>query len=142
MVQAARSKNNTKTIVAIGIVCVLIIAGITWAAITYFPHPKDNTTQDTYVPTLQSDLQCSDNRTNPEAPFLHVTGTIYNSGNGTANNIVMSVYAIQNGNTTAIDTTANLDSIEAKQTQTVDLKFNYTGQALVSYSDPTLDWTN
>jgi hypothetical protein len=142
VVQKTPFKNNTKMIVAIGVVCVLIIAGLTWAAITYFPHPKTTETQDTFVPTLEPDLQSSDDRTNPHAPFLHVTGSIYNSGNGTANNIVISVYAIQNGNVTAIDKTANLDPIDANQTQEVDLIFDYTGEALLSYSSPTLDWTN
>lgn len=135
-------KSNTKLIVAIVAVGLLVTAGLAWAIITYLPRPNTTETQDTFVPTLQTDLQLSDDRTNPHAPFLHVTGTIQNTGNGTANNITMHVYAIQSGNATAIDTTIGLASIAAGATQTIDQIFSYTGEALVAYYEPTLEWTN
>jgi hypothetical protein len=50
--------------------------------------------------------------------------------------------AVQNGNATAIDEVVNLNSIEAGAYKTIDLTFNYTGEALVAYNSPTLDWTN
>ena len=142
MVQTNPPKNNTKIIVAIVLVGLLATAGVAWAIITYLPRPNANETQDTFVPTLQADLQLSDDRTNSHAPFLHVTGTIQNTGNGTANNITMRVYAIQSGNVTALDTTRNLASIAAGATQTVDLLFSYTGGALVAYYEPTIEWTS
>jgi hypothetical protein len=133
---------NTKKTAALGVVIILILAGLTWAIVIYYPSMNNNQPQDTYVPTLQQDLQLVDNRTNSHAPFLHVTGTIQNTGNGTANNITMHVYAIQSGNATALDTTRGLASIAAGATQTVDLMFSYTGEALVAYYEPTLEWTN
>ncbi len=133
---------NTKKTVALGVVIIIILAGLTWAIVVYYPSINNNQPQDTYVPTLRQDLQIVDNRTNSHAPFLHVTGTIQNTGNGTANNITIHVYAIQSGNATAIDITRGLASIAAGTTQTVDQMFSYTGEALVAYYEPTLDWTN
>jgi hypothetical protein len=71
-----------------------------------------------------------------------VTGTISNLGNGTANNIVMHIYASQSGGITAIDTNSTLPAIAAGESHEVDLSFAYTGEALQVFTNPTLDWTN
>lgn len=141
MTQKTQSNKNKKTIIAIVVVGILVTAGVVWAIITYGPG-LNNQTQDTFVPNLQTDLQLNDNQTNAQAPFLHVEGTVQNTGNGTANNIIMHIYAIQSGNATAIDTTVTLDPIVAGSTQTIDLNFSYTGEALLAYFEPTLDYTN
>jgi len=104
--------------------------------------PPETGSQDTYVPKLTATLQCKDNRSDPHAPFLWVTGTIQNVGNGTANNVTMHVYAAQAGNSTAIDKIINLDSIAAGKTVQVEEMVNYTGQALELFSEPTVNWTN
>ena len=62
-------------------------------------------------------MQYNDNRTDPTAPFLEVTGYICNVGKATANNCILHMTAIQNGNVTAINQTVNIESIEAGATQ-------------------------
>jgi hypothetical protein len=138
------NRSNVGNIVAT--VCIVILLIVSVVIITrYLPQNSDNQhqTQDTYVPNLSMEnFQFNDNRSNPNQPFLHITGQIHNSGNGTARNVTLSMYAIQNGNLTAIDTTVNLEPTEANAYQTIDLKFSYTGQAIVAYNSPTLKWTN
>jgi hypothetical protein len=129
--------------ITLGVVCIAIIAGIAIGIASYHSDQNGNKIQDSKVPKLVSvDMQFKDNRTDPNAPFLHVTGRIQNEGNATANNCTLHMVAIQNGNATAFDEIVNLDPIEAGAYQTIDLTFNYTGDALVAYSSPTLDWTN
>jgi len=138
------TRSNVRNIVAA--VCIVIVLVVSVVVIThYLPQNNNNQlqTQDTSAPNLSMEnLQFTDNRSNPNQPFLHVTGQIHNSGNGTAKNVTISIYAIQNGNLTAIDTTVNLEPTEANAYQPIDLKFAYTGQAIVAYNSPTLKWTN
>lgn len=130
-------------VIALAIVCIAIIAGLSIGIVVFYSDQNGNKTQDHKVPELVSvDMQFKDNRTDPNAPFLQVTGRIHNEGNATANNCTLHMYAVQNGNTTAIDETVNLNSIEAGAYKTIDLTFNYTGEAIVAYNSPTLDWTN
>jgi hypothetical protein len=138
------TRSNVANIVAA--VCIIIVLVVSVVVIVhYLPQYNggQNQTQDTSVPNLSMEnLQFNDNRSDLNQPFLHITGQIYNSGNGTAKNVTISIYAIQNGNLTAIDTTVNLEPTEANAYQTIDLKFSYTGQAIVAYNSPTLKWTN
>ena len=137
------SKKNLMLI--LGIACVAVIAGVSVGIMTYYSDANQNTpaAQDTNVPNLvTSGMQYQDNRTDSNAPFLHVTGIITNSGNATANNCTLHMVAVQNGNITAIDQTVNINSIAAGATQNIDLDFTYTGTAIVAYNSPTLDWTN
>jgi hypothetical protein len=83
----------------------------------------------------------SDNRTNPNAPFLKITGYIVNVGQNTANNCTLYVSAIQNGNNTAINTAAVINPISAGNWTSIDLQFPYTGQPIIAYS-ANVDWTS
>lgn len=141
---AQTTVSNRNRMIILGAVLILTIVVVTFAAITFYPKGTEQTQpQDTYVPQLvMSELQFKDNRTNPNEPFLHLTGKIQNTGNGTANNITLSMYAIKSENATAIDTAVSLEPIQAGATQAIDLEFNYTGDALVAYNPPSLDWTN
>ena len=65
----------------------------------------------------------NDNRTDPSAPFLQVTGYICNFGTNTANNCVLHVSATQNDNSQAIDSSANIESIQAGNYIKIDIKF-------------------
>jgi hypothetical protein len=142
MTQKPKMAKRTMAMI-LGIVCIAIIAGLAIGIIIYYSDQNGNKTQDNKVPELVSvDMQFKDNRTDPNAPFLQVTGRIQNEGNATANNCTLHMVAVQNGNATAIDKIVNLNSIEAGAFQTIDLTFNYTGEALVAYNSPTLDWTN
>jgi hypothetical protein len=141
--QPTKNSKTNKVIIA-GIICAAILVGaIIGAYIYYSDLNKPTLPPDKFVPSLVGvDLQLSDDRTNSSAPFLHVTGRIHNQGNGTANNITIHVYAIQDVNTTAIDTTKSLESIAAGEYQTIDLSFAYTGKALSAYNEPELAWTS
>lgn len=144
MTQKPKMSKKNLTII-LGIVCVAVIAGVSLGVVTYYSDVNGNKsgTQDTKVPELvTAGMQYQDNRTDASAPFLHVTGSINNVGNATANNCTLHMVAVQNGNVTAIDQTVNIDPIAAGATQTIDLTFNYTGEAIVAYNSPTLDWTN
>jgi flagellar basal body-associated protein FliL len=142
MTQKPKMTKRTMAI-TLGVVCIAIIAGVSIGIIIFYSDQNGNKIQGTKVPELVSvDMQFKDNRTNPNAPFLQVTGRIHNEGNATANNCTLHMVAVQNGNATAIDEVVNLNSIEAGAYKTIDLTFNYTGEALVAYNSPTLDWTN
>ncbi len=130
-------------IVAIG---VIILFGVVGAMAAYWDLNQTNNNQNnqaTGVPNLVvvGNFQCTDNRSDPNAPFLRVTGTVTNNGNATANNCTVHVYAIQSGNATAIDTSKPIDSLGAGESEEIDVTFPYTGDALILYT-PTLEWTN
>ncbi len=86
-------------------------------------------------------MQYTDNRSNTNAPFLHITGYVVNVGNAKANNCTVNVNGVQDGNTTALDTSATITSLDAGAYETIDLQFPYTGQPLVAYTS-CLAWTN
>ena len=143
MTQSTKQSKKNKVIIA-GIVCAAVLIGAVIGAYIYYSDlNKAVAPPDKFVPNLVGvDLQLSDNRSNPSEPFLHVTGRIHNQGNGTANNITIHVYAIQDTNTTAIDTTKSLAPIAAGEYQTIDLSFPYVGKALSAYNEPELAWTS
>ena len=87
------------------------------------------------------DLQYTDNRSDTNAPFLHITGYVVNVGAVKANDCTIHVNAIQSGNVTALDTSATIPSLEPGAYETINLQFPYTGQALVAYTI-YLTWTN
>jgi hypothetical protein len=129
-------------IVAIGVIALFAITG---AIAGYWHLNQTNNNQNNQItgtPNLVStNLQLTDNRSNPAAPFLHVTGNVTNNGNATANNCTVHVNAIQSGNATAIDTSKPIDSLGAGESEEIDVTFPYTGDALIAYT-PTLEWTS
>ena len=86
-------------------------------------------------------LQYIDNRTNPNAPFLLVTGYVVNVGTAKANNCSLYVNAIQNGNVTAINSCVAIDSLEPGTSETVSVQFPYTGSPLIAYCS-NFQWQN
>jgi hypothetical protein len=142
----AKQTRKKSTLITTALVCIAIVIGITVGLSAYYlsgnTNPEIKNNNDTFVPKLVSDLQCNDNRSTSETPFLHVTGTIQNTGNATANNVTMHVYATQKGNVVALDTEINLGSIGVGDTLPIDRNFDYTGSALLVFSEPTIDWTN
>ena len=87
------------------------------------------------------DMLYNDNRTDPSVPFLQVTGYICNFGTNTATNCVLHVLATQNDNSQAIDSSANIESIQAGNFIRVDIHFPYQGTPLINY-EYNLDWGN
>jgi Tfp pilus assembly protein PilX len=85
-------------------------------------------------------IQFTDNRSEPNAPFLRVSDYVVNVGTAEANNCKIYVTATQGENATALNTSAFIPSLEAGAFETIDLQFPYTGQALISYTS-YLTWT-
>ncbi len=86
------------------------------------------------------EMQYIDNRTDPNAPFLQAKGYIVNVGTSTAKNCTINVSAIQNGNSTAIDSSAPINTLEPGTYEKIDIQFPYTGQPVVAYS-ANLNWS-
>jgi hypothetical protein len=126
-------------------IAIIVLFGISAALAGYWQLNQTNNNQNnqpTGTPNLVStNLQYTDNRSNPDAPFLHVTGTVTNDGNATANNCAVHANAIQSGNATAIDTSKPIDSLGAGESEEIDVSFPYTGDALVAYNS-NLEWTS
>jgi hypothetical protein len=149
---------NRKVAIALGILCVATLIALNFSIITYYSAmtSKNNqiqTLNDQLViaqtqiansthptPNLVSvDLHFSDNRSDPDAPFLQVTGYVINVGNAPANNCVLHVSAVRNDNSTAVDNSANIASLEAGAYTKIDAQFSYTGTPLTSFSS-NLEW--
>ncbi len=90
---------------------------------------------------IEIDMQYADNRSDPNAPFLQVTCYVVNVGGTEASNCTIQVSAMQSGNTTALNTSKTIPSLNPGTYEVVDLQFRYTGQPLMTYTS-TLTWTN
>jgi hypothetical protein len=132
---------SRKLLILVAIV-VIVLFGIIGAQTAYWQLNQTN--NNTGIPNLVvvGSFTFTDNRSDPHAPFLHVTGTVTNNGNATANNCTVHVYATQSGNATAIDTSKPIASLGAGDSEEIDVTFPYTGDALVAYTTPTLGWTS
>jgi hypothetical protein len=86
-------------------------------------------------------LNYTDDRSNANAPFLHITGFVVNVGSSKANNCTVHVNAEQSGNVTALDTIKTITSLDAGAHESIDIQFPYTGTALEAYTS-YLAWTN
>jgi hypothetical protein len=152
---------SKKVFSILAILCIAALIGLNISVITYFSdiNAKNETItqKDQQIIDLQTQianltaatgpklvsigLQYTDNRTLTNSSFLHVTGYVCNVGNARANNCVIRISAIQNGNITAIDTSAVISAIEAGAYKLIDIQFPYAGQPLIAYS-AYLDWTS
>jgi hypothetical protein len=151
---------SRKVAIALAILCIATIVALNFSVINYYSamNSKNNQIQtlNDQVVNLQTqlangtitgakligvDMQYNDNRTDPNAPYLQVTGYICNFGTSTANNCVLRVSATQSDNSLAIDSTTNIESIQAGNYTKVDFKFPYQGNALISFSS-NLAWGN
>ena len=136
---------SNKTLASAAIIIIATVAIVAVIAVYYWPAgetPPTNGNGATGEPNLVgTNFQYTDNRTNPDAPFLHLTGTVTNNGNATANNCVVHLNAIRSGNETAIDTKQSFESLAAGESTNIDIEFPYAGDALVAYN-AVLEWTN
>lgn len=132
---------------------VAIVALIGLIGVSYVYVRQNSTLQDknSQIASLQNQLttsklvnvglQYTDNRSDTNSPFLQITGYVVNVGNAEANNCTIHVNAEQNGNVTALETSATIPSLAAGAYETINLQFPYTGQALIVYTS-YLTWTN
>jgi hypothetical protein len=162
MIQTPK-KSNRKVTVALAGMCIITLVALNISIITYYQEINDrnkkmqilndqidaleteiakilNATAASGAPRLISiGLQYNDDRTNPNSPFLEVTGYIVNVGGAKANNCTFHVIAIQSENRTAVDTSTTIKSLEAGTYQRITIQFPYAGEPLWAYSS-SLDW--
>jgi hypothetical protein len=159
MTQTAKTVSR-KVAIALGILCIATLVALNFSVITYYSgmNSKNNEIQtlNNQIVSLQTQIAngtltganlegvgmlYNDNRTDPNAPFLQVTGYICNFGTSTANNCVLQVTATQNDNSLAIDSSTNIESIQAGNYKKIDIKLPYQGTPLINY-EYNLDWGN
>jgi len=136
--------------IVLAVLCIAALIGLNISVYTNWQQTNALQEKDTQninsqgqiaIPKLISiDLKYTDDRSNANAPFLHITGYVVNVGNVKANNCTIHVNAIQNANATALYTTGTIVSLDAGNYTAIDVQFPYTGQALVAYSS-YLEWT-
>lgn len=101
--------------------------------ITYYKSQISNFT----LPMLGFfNLTAEDNRTNPEAPYLHISGTVHNFGiEATTLPGFIHVEAYEDNGSVAIESTRLLENVLNGQSSTnVNMSFNYNGTALASWT--------
>jgi hypothetical protein len=139
-------------VIVLAVVTIVALIGLSASLIIYSKQNSTLQDKNKQISDLQSQLsapklvsiglQYNDNRTDPNAPFLHITGYLVNVGSATAKNCAIHVTAGQNGNSTPLNMTATIvASLDAGAYQTIDIQLPYSGPALVTYTS-FLAWTN
>lgn len=155
--------------IALGIVCIILIAGI-GGAMAYYTiqiNNKDATARALYndyasthshsdtdfnalystfnsliAPKLvKVNLLAADTHPVLQQERLHVYGYLCNVGSNTAYNCTLHVVAYQSGGVVAIDTHIDLGNINGESYATVDANVYYQGISLASWS-VTPEWTS
>jgi hypothetical protein len=140
MTQTAKISNKKRNAIIAGAICTVVVLSLVYGAISYQPNINMQN-KDSYVPKLiSSNINYFDNRSDITSPFLHVVGTVQNTGNATANNCRIRAYASQDGNVTAIDTSNIFNPISAGGEEQIEFIFPYNGSALVVYNT-YFEWT-
>jgi hypothetical protein len=159
MIQTNKTVSR-KVAIALAILCIITIVALNFAVITYYTGMNSKNDQiqtlNDQIVTLQTQvangtlpapkliavgMQFIDNRTDATATFLEVTGYICNVGTTTANNGVLHVSAIRTDNSTGIDSSANIESLQAGVYTKIDIHFPYHGTPLIEFSS-NLEWGN
>jgi hypothetical protein len=83
-------------------------------------------------------MNCTDNRVNAAAPFVQVTGYVVNVGTAKAEGCTIHMYAVR-GNSTVIDTSVSINSLDAGAHEWVNVEFPYSGEALTVFTS-NLNW--
>lgn len=146
-----KSPRSIGTIIAVIILAMLV--ALSGSLIVYIQqnnnqNSKTNQTTSTQTQsgtpklvTTPENLQCVDNCSDANAPFLLVTGTVTNVGDAQANNCTVHVSALQDGNVSALATSKIIPSLAAGASEEINLQFPYSGPPLIEYSS-YLTWTN
>jgi hypothetical protein len=150
---------SRKVAIALGVLCVVTLVALNFSMITYYSEMNNKNNQiqtlNDQIVDLQTqiangtlsaklvsiDMKYNDNRTDPSAPFLQVTGYICNVGTNTANNCVLQVTATRSDDSTGIDSSANIESLQAGAYTKVDVQFPYHGTPLIAFTS-NLEWGN
>jgi hypothetical protein len=150
--------------IALGIICIILIAGLGGAMAYYtmtinnknteywdlyanYTHENwwhqyyENQTLALKVPKLSVlSLYSGDVRPWSGTPYLHVYGEIWNVGSDTAYNCRLHVILYQ-GSVVAKDTYVDIGTIFGENKNSVDAKIYYDGDALTSWTPITPEWT-
>jgi hypothetical protein len=159
MTQSAKTVSR-KVAISLVVLCIVTLVALNFSIITYY---SEMNTKNSQIQTLNDQIvglqtqiangtlpaaklisvgiQYVDNRTDVNAPFLEVTGYIFNVGTSTANNCVLNVSAVRNDNSVGIDTSANIESPQAGNFTKIDIQFPYHGTPLTSFTS-NLEWEN
>jgi hypothetical protein len=159
MTQTAKTVSR-KVVIALSILCIATLVALNFSIFTYYSemNNKNNKIQtlNDEIVNLQTQIangtlaaaklsgvgmQYIDNRTDASAPFLEVTGYVCNVGTSTANNCVLHVSATRTDNSIGIDSSANIESLQAGNYSKVDIQFPYHGTPLTSFTS-NLEWEN
>jgi hypothetical protein len=152
---------KSKVAIALGILCVATLVALNFSIITYYSEMNNKNSQiqtlndqivnlqtqiaNNTLPTpklITIDMQYNDNRSNTNAPFLQVTGYICNIGTSMANNPTLHVSATHTDNSTAIDSSTSIESLQASNYTKIDLKLPYSGTPLSEFTVNIEDYGN
>jgi hypothetical protein len=159
MTQTAKTVSR-KVAIALAILCITTLVALNFSVLTYYTemNSKNNNIQilNDQIVALQTqvangtlptaklitvDMQYNDNRTDISAPFLEATGYICNVGTSTANNCVLHVTATRTDGSTGLDSSSNIESLEAGAYTKIDIHFPYHGTPLSAFNS-NLEWGN
>jgi hypothetical protein len=151
---------SRKVAIALAILCVITIVALNFAVITYYTDMNSKNSQiqtlNDQIVALQTQvangtlptaklitvgMQYIDNRTDVTSPFLEVTGYVCNVGTGTTNNGVLHISATRSDGSTGIDSSTNIESLQAGEYTKIDIQFPYHGTQLTEFSS-SLEWGN
>ncbi len=151
---------SRKVVIALCILCIATLVALNFSIFTYYSemNNKNNKIQtlNDEIVSLQTQIangtlaaaklsgigmQYIDNRTDASAPLLEVTGYVCNVGTTTANNCVLHITATRADNSIGIDSSANIESLQAGNYSKVDIQFSYHGTPLTSFTS-NLEWGN
>jgi hypothetical protein len=151
---------SRKVAIALAILCIATLVALNFSIINYYSemNGKNNQIQalNDQIVSLQTqiangtlpaskliglDMQYVDNRTDISAPFLEVTGYVCNVGTSTSSNCVLHISATRTDSSIGIDSSANIESLQAGNYTKVDIQFPYHGTPLTSFAS-NLEWGN
>jgi hypothetical protein len=149
---------NRRIAFIFAILCIATLVALNISIITYFSEMNAKNKEIQTLNDQMADIQAQvtnftspsprliaigmeykDNRTDPNAPFLQITGYVVNVGTGKANNCALHVSATKNGNNTAIDTFVPIDPVEAGTYKKIDIQVPYNGDPIITYT-ANLEW--
>jgi predicted PurR-regulated permease PerM len=142
--------------ISLGIICIVLIAGLVGAIAYYTMNTTSNTTYNDYISThshtnteydamwspylTKVDLGATQHSGFLSSPYLNVRGYIVNVHKNWAYNCKLHVVAYQAGGVTAIDTYIDLGTMAGESSIKVDSNINYVAGDITSYTI-TPQWT-
>lgn len=159
MTQTSKTVSR-RVAIALGVLCIATLVALNFSIINYYSEMSGRNNQiqtlNDQIVNLQTQIangtlpaakliaigmQYIDNRTDISAPFLEVKGYICNVGTNTANNVVLHVSATRTDDSTGINSSANIESLQSGNYTKIDARFPYHGTPLIAFNS-NLEWGN